>query len=353
MTDSDERTSAFAENVTVNCIKLGPLYLIPIWVGIIGICGVLGIFIRRRSPASSRLLVPGSFAFGALLGGGLFLLGSSLPNVIIDFTPEQPVPYSGQPLPCNDYLDPSAITPQDGALIPWSSDVQLEWTPAGSLPEGEIRWRVEAIEIGVAAGMADTQATSLLLSELGLIPQAGSEYTWSLIGKQLLPDGENWLTFCANQDPWSFSIEAETEAETEPEEEESAETAPTSTPEPTEEACTTPLITALMNMTCRKGPDQAYEEAGYLLTGETAVPEGVSMDTFWYWIPNPDWLGYCFVAGNGVEAECVEGLPPIASPPLPTVTEPVCLPDFDAETCSNAGGTWRATTAGPGYCECP
>ncbi len=75
------------------------------------------------------------------------------------------------------------------------------------------------------------------------------------------------------------------------------------------------------------------------------------MDTFWFWIPNPDWLGYCFIAGNGVQAECVEDLPPIASPPLPTATdEPTCLPTFDRPTCNEAGGVWMADT---GLCQCP
>jgi len=49
-TDSNQRTSSFSDNVNVNCIKFGPYYLIPIWTFIIGICGALGIFIRRRRP---------------------------------------------------------------------------------------------------------------------------------------------------------------------------------------------------------------------------------------------------------------------------------------------------------------
>ena len=340
-TNSDPRTSQFSENVTVNCFKLGPYYLIPIWTFIIGICGALGIVIRRRRPEGMRFLVPGSFAIGAVLGGGLFLLANSLPNVILDFTPEQPVPYSGQVPACDSYIDPAGLSPQDGALLELTGDIPLMWTPADNVPEGMLRWVVELVESSVDAGIQTTQQNSVLISSFGMTPGAGSSYEWSLLGQRLLQDGETWLTFCAQDERWVFSIEEEVSEETETDGEE--------TEEP---VCTSPLITALKNMTCRKGPDQAYEEAGYLLQGETAIPEGVSMDTFWYWIPNPDWLGYCFVAGNGVQAECVDGLPPIAAPPLPTATptQAACLPTLDRSACNDAGGIWEVATS---TCICP
>ena len=340
-TDSRPRTSNFSENVTVNCFKLGPYYLIPIWTAIIGICGALGIFIRRRRPEGMRFLVPGSFAIGAVLGGGLLLLANSLPMVIVDFTPEQPVPYSGQVPFCDSYLDPAGSSPQDGALLEISGDIPLMWTPAGDLPEGTLRWIVELVEVGVDGAFQTTQQNNVPISAFGITPGAGSSYEWSLLGQRLLQDGETWLTFCTQDERWVFSIEEEVSEEPETEEEE--------TEEP---VCTSPLITALKNMTCRKGPDQAYEEAGYLLQGETAIPEGVSMDTFWYWIPNPDWLGYCFVAGNGVHAACVDGLPPIAAPPLPTATptQAACVPTLGRSACNDAGGIWEADTDS---CICP
>jgi CSLREA domain-containing protein len=348
-TNSDPRTSQFSDNVTVNCFKFGPYFLIPIWTFIIGICGALGIFIRRRRPGGMRFLVPGSFAFGAVLGGGLLLLANSLPNVIVDFTPEQPVPYSGQVPTCDSYLDPAVLSPQDGAVLEAAGDVVLMWTPTGDLPVGTLRWLVELVETGVDGAIQTTQQNSVPASAFGMTPGAGSNYEWSLLGQRLLQDGETWLPFCASEIPWTFSI-AELVAE-EAEEEDGQEPPPAETPMPTEEAgCTSPQITALMNLTCRKGPDKAYEEMGYLLQGETAIPEGVSMDTFWYWILNPDWQGHCFVAGNGVQAECVDGLPLIAAPPLPTATTPACLPEFDRSTCNDVGGRWSADT---GTCQCP
>ncbi|MCK5319718.1 MAG: hypothetical protein KAJ55_17530, partial [Anaerolineales bacterium] len=94
------------------------------------------------------------------------------------------------------------------------------------------------------------------------------------------------------------------------------------------------------------------EESGYLLQGETAVPEGKSMDGTWLWIPNPDWLGYCFIWGGGVEAECLDRLPLIQAPPLPTATptQAACVPTLDRSACNDAGGVWSAAT---GTCTCP
>jgi CSLREA domain-containing protein len=347
-TDSDPRTSQFSANVTVNCFKFGPYFLIPIWTFIITVFGVFGVLIRRRRPDGSRWIIPGSLAVGALVGGGLILLAGALPNVIVDFTPEQPVLYSGQVPTCDSYLNPAGLSPQDGALLELPGDIPLMWTPADNVPEGSLRWVVELVDVGVDADTQTTQQTSLPISAFGMTPGAGSSYEWSLLGQRLLQDGETWLPFCASDQPWTFAIEPEVS-----EEEPGQEPPPTETAEPAEEQqCTSPLITALINMTCRKGPDQAYEEAGYLLQDETAIPEGVSMDTFWYWIPNPDWLGYCFVASSGVQAECVDGLPPIAAPLLPTATptQTACLPTLDRSACNDAGGVWEVATS---TCMCP
>jgi hypothetical protein len=339
-TDLDPRTSEFSVNVTPHCFKLQPLFLIPIWTFIITVFGVIGWRMRLRRP-ESRFILPGSLVLGALAGAGLLWLATFLPAVQIVLDGEPAVPYSGQSPPCADYLDPNGFSPPDEALLELDDDIQLTWTPTGDLPEGDLHWIVELVEVGVDGDLHTTQQTSASFSEIGLTPQAGSSYDWSLTGQQLLQDGQTWLTFCGTAEPWTFSIEEG--------EEEEASTPPEPTEEPTEEvACTSPLITALMNMTCRLGPDPAYEELGYLLEGETAVPEGMSVDTYWFWISNPDFQGHCFVAASGVQAECTEGLPSIESPPLPTET--TCVPELDRAACNDAGGTWTATT---GSCDCP
>jgi hypothetical protein len=333
-TNSNPQTSEFSTNVTARCFQIGPIFLIPIWSFIIIVFGVIGWRLRIRRP-ETRLTLPGSLGLGAIVGAGLIGLASLLPAVRIDLGGEPVVPYSGQAISCADYLDPNGFSPQDGVLLELAEDLQLSWTPSGDLPEGDLRWIVELIELGVDADVYMTEQNSASLADIGNTPQAGSSYEWFLTGQQLLQDGETWLTFCGTAEPWAFSIEGGEEEDE---------------PAPTEElsACTTPLITALINMTCRLGPDPLYEEAGYLLQGETAVPEGVSMDSFWYWILNPDAQGHCFVAGNGVLAECVEDLPFIESPPLPTESE--CVPELDRAECNDAGGVWSADT---GTCDCP
>jgi CSLREA domain-containing protein len=353
-TNSLDNTSEFALNIMGNCFYAQPPLLYPLWVFIITVFGALGILIRRRRPDGSRWIIPGSFAVGALVGGGLIFLGGALPNVIVDFKPEQPVLYQGQLPSCDSYFDPSGFSPQDGATLELADDVLLEWIPTGDLPDGDIRWTIDLKELAMMAGMQTTEGTSLPMSTFGVKPTAGSSFEWLVFGERLLPDGETWLPFCSPDDYRSFTIERPEAEEPSPDEPEAAEPTLTATPssELAEPMVCTPLVTALMNLTCRKGPDQAYEEAGYLLQDETAIPEGVSMDTFWYWIPNPDWLGYCFVASSGVQAECVDGLPPIAAPPLPTATptQAACLPTLDRSACNDAGGVWEVATS---TCICP
>jgi len=91
-TDSDPRTSEFSDNVTVNCFKFGPYFLIPLWTFITGLFGALGILIRRRRPGGMRFLVPGSFAMGP----------TSIPL--------------GYPLKMGPYSSPQEISPSCGHL---------------------------------------------------------------------------------------------------------------------------------------------------------------------------------------------------------------------------------------------
>jgi CSLREA domain-containing protein len=351
-TNSQNNTSEFAQNIKGNCILIEPPWLYPLWVFIITVFGALGILIRRRRPDGTRLILPSSLALGALVGAGLIVLVGALPNVIVRFTPEQPVLYRGQLPDCASYLDPSGYAPQDGAALEPTGDVLLEWTPAGDLPDGSLRWTVDLEQVGIDADTRATEDTSLPISAFGMTPTAGSSFEWTLRGERWLPDGETWLPFCSPGDAMTFTIARPSAEEPTPEEPEAAEPTPTVTPtvEPTEPPACTQTLTALMNLTCRSGPLKEYEELGFLLEGETAVPEGQNEDASWFWILNPDWQGHCWVWSGGVEAACMpDRLPLIAYDPLPEPS-PACVSTLDRSACNDAGGMWSVDTS---TCQCP
>jgi hypothetical protein len=117
-----------------------------------------------------------------------------------------------------------------------------------------------------------------------------------------------------------------------------------------------PTFTASMNLACRVGPDSAYEELGYLLQGESASVEGRNDKSTWWYIPNPDWQGYCWVWDGGGEAACIpEDLAEQEAPPLPDPGsgDPVCSPDLPKEKCEANGWTWMQVTDLYGICVCP
>jgi hypothetical protein len=127
-----------------------------------------------------------------------------------------------------------------------------------------------------------------------------------------------------------------------------------------------PIFTASMNLACRYGPSSAYEELGYLLQGESAIIEGRNDISTWWYIPNPDWQGYCWVWDGGGEAVCIpEDLAERQAPSLPQgktgVTEPgetesggpTCKPDLPKEKCEANGWTWKQVTDTFGTCICP
>ena len=133
---------------------------------------------------------------------------------------------------------------------------------------------------------------------------------------------------------------------------------PEPTPVVTQEApvgCV-PTFTATINLTCRFGPDSAYKELGYLLQGESATIEGRNGDSTWWWIPNPDWQGYCWVWDGGGDAICIpEDLAQIKAPPLPTPTptQLACRSNLPQQECIAAGGTYSSGATSAPTCTCP
>lgn len=92
----------------------------------------------------------------------------------------------------------------------------------------------------------------------------------------------------------------------------------TPTPVPPPEACE-PSVTAIQNANCRFGPATVYDIVGYLLSGETADIAGRNETSTYWWIENPDNVGYCWIWDNLVETECdTSGVKVVAAPPTPT-----------------------------------
>ncbi|MGD8822797.1 MAG: CSLREA domain-containing protein, partial [Anaerolineales bacterium] len=146
-TDMDPQTSEFSLNVTPHCFQLEPPFLIPLWTFIITVFGFIGWRIRLRRP-DSRFNIPVGLLLGAVVGAVLLGLASLLPAVQVEFDGEPAVPYSGQTADCADYLDPAGFSPQDGALLALTDDIPLSWAPSGDLPQGDLRWIVELVEVG-------------------------------------------------------------------------------------------------------------------------------------------------------------------------------------------------------------
>jgi predicted outer membrane repeat protein len=94
------------------------------------------------------------------------------------------------------------------------------------------------------------------------------------------------------------------EVESESGESHLGEDQPTATPTtmPTSEPIV-PMLFAPQNTTCRKGDSTEYEDAGYLLAGESAEVIGRNQEGTWLVINNPDWEGICWILRAIVETE--------------------------------------------------
>ena len=330
-------TSQFAQNITGHCFKLGPLYLIPIWSFIIVVFGMLGRILRQRYPDRPGM-VPGGLLVGAIFGAGLLFGVGLLPGVETELFSGD-AQFTAAPLPCEAYLNPDGYSPAAGEQLARSPDITLAWTPEEGAPD-DVRWQVHLSSFGGGHVEAMTEETSITFTELGITPRPGNTYAWEVHGERPGEDGETWEPFCSAGNTLTFTILQEG---AEPEEDAGDE------PPGAEEACT-PTATALMNLTCRYGPATEYEELGYLLEGESAVIEGQNAEGTWWYIPNPDWQGSCWIWGGGVEAECTDDVRTLIPPPLPT-EEAVCRPDLDRTACNEAGGVFIASE--PPMCECP
>jgi CSLREA domain-containing protein len=350
-TDSSGNTSEFSENTHLKCYFIEPPFLYPIWTFIITVFGVIVWIIRRRRPSTPVWMIP----VGGLLGGLAFLALGLLPNVQIDMVPRSSPPPAPPPAECMQLLDPAQVSPDNDAMFASFDNPLLQWGWTEELPDVELRTQVELRGPGGLELSRISSDHELRFSAFGLTAFPGDRYYWRLKLEQDPTGTGEWVKLCRPTGWRSFQFEPLVDEslppEIPPEAEVPVEEAPPAETPP--EPCT-PTALALMNLTCRTGDDSAYEEAGFLLEGESATVEGVNAEATWWWILNPDWQGHCWVWDGGVETSCIpEDLRIIQAGPLPTEPPPeeACNESLDQRACIASGGEWVVGTAA--YCSCP
>lgn len=390
-TDELGNTSEFSETkVAGTCFYFDPswLYLIEIAIFII-IWGPIFAAGRRRGRPTGPAAGIGAAA-GLAAAAAVFGLITVLPNIQLNALPSEPAVEEPALPPCESFLTRGSMIPSEGmvGMPPDPLDAEafwLSWLPRESVMDdgehgdGVAEWQADLILPTGELASQTTGENAIPLSAFGVETawlmddgehgdsagtvmddgehgdgMAGAAFLWRLTGLGMAENGSlqpvciptSWITFQLTEPesqpplPSLVGQIAPLEEEPEPEEEEA-------------EVCE-PEVTALMNMTCRYGPASEYEELGYLLEGETSPVEGRNAEGTWWYIPNPDWQGFCWIWDGGVEAACIpDDLRVMIPPPLPEDETPVCTRDLGLEDCEAAGGTYVTSQTAASYCSCP
>lgn len=346
-TDGAANTSEFSKNILAGCLTLANPWPIT-FVILFAFAGALGNGFRGRSKGGSagRFAAAGG-AVGTVLGVGLLVLGSALPNVHLELLPAAEEVQS-EPL-CSELLLPDGYTPSAGAVFDTSDDPLLSWTPLSSPDTEKLTWQIELLTPdGTSLGQT-IQETSLAFSSFGFPAQSGGIFRWRITALQVGPTGALGDGICDPTSWMPFSFEG-------PEQEKTPEDTPTSTPTPTPTPTPTAEIpacvyTASMNSNCRMSD---YAESDYvdeLLSGETAElialnPEFThglfELDGGQCWI----WLGLL----DGPENPYGVCDVPVTDPSSPPQA---CNEDLDEEACLASGGVWSEGLTDRLYCICP
>jgi len=378
-TDDLGNTSEFSQTHFAGaCYSFDPswLFLVEISIFIIIWFAVYIVGRRRGRPTGPAAGI--GAAVGLAAAAGAFGLMTAIPNIQVNTTPMQPaVEEPGLP-PCESFLTRGSLLPSEGMVgMPpeplGDEGFMLSWLPDDSVmndgqPGDEVtQWQVDLIPPSTEMTSQTTADNAIPLSTFGVDTawlmddgeqgdgMAGESFLWRLTGLGEADDGSlqplcvptNWIAFQLS--------EPETQAELpSPVSQPPPEEEPAPEDEDVEETTCEPQVTAQMNMTCRFGPASEYEELGYLLEGETSPVEGRNAEGTWWYIPNPDWQGFCWIWDGGVEAECIpDDVRVIIPPALPTPTPPPCSRDLGQEDCEAAGGTYIEGQTDVPICVCP
>jgi len=114
-----------------------------------------------------------------------------------------------------------------------------------------------------------------------------------------------------------------------------------------------PIGTLKQAALCRKGPGTAYAVVTGFETMQELALVGVNAERTWGKF-EADVSGskfQCWISLNLLELQGDTDVPVLAGPPPEAA--PVCQRDVSRSACNAAGGTWKFTLAGVGYCDCP
>ncbi|MGD8760203.1 MAG: hypothetical protein PVJ07_08115, partial [Anaerolineales bacterium] len=304
---------------------------------------LVGAVAGRASGASGAKPAGLGAAGGAALGIGLGVLAFFLPFVQVESPSpdEQPVPL--MPI-CDQFLDPSAYVPANGAVLP-DGDFSFAWDWLLDPPQEPVLWLLELQGPGGTVLSQVTEDMSLAFNAFGHPPDPCSVFAWRLSGETLDPAGAR-QPFC-DPTPWrAFMI---------------GQYPPLDAPPWTFEAPGIPegcLYSSIRNSMCRASDYVESDEIAILQPGEIAelmalnpehthgLFELASMQQCWIWLELMD--------GPDDPIETC-GVPVVDPAPRPTDddTRASCRPDLDREACEAAGGTMSTDLTTAPYCICP
>ncbi|HEY70995.1 MAG TPA: CSLREA domain-containing protein [Anaerolineae bacterium] len=331
-TDASGNTSEFSENQIIGFCLIFPWpWMILIPFGLIGLGAIGGRYAGRFTALSPRGSAVVGALIGAVLGAVLLTLAVLLPEVEIELPGGAQV-YEPPMAICEDYLHPAGFSPSGGAVFEIGDDPLLEWSIMESLPEGQIRWRVDLIGPENLELSQTTSDTELLFSSFDVSPLPGRRYYWRVVGE--IDGGEGaFEPFCTPGLWRSFQLGSLPQMEGH------------------QELC---LYTAIRSPICRASDYVEAEQIAVLQHGESAElvalnPE-LTHGKFELASMEQCWISLGVMEGPEDPVETC-GVPIVDPEPKPA--EMACSPDLDQEACEASGGEWAAGRVGAPSCICP
>ncbi len=331
-TDASGNTSEFSENQRIGlCLIIAWPWLVIFLIGMLGLGAIGGRYAGRVTALSPGVATAVGTLIGVILGAGLLALAALLPAIQIEF-PQEPVSFGQHEPMCVNYLEPDGFSPENGDIFEEYEDPRFEWSITDSLPEGQIRWRIDLLGPENLELSQTTSETSLLFSTFGESPIAGRRYHWRVVGEKVGEAG-SFEPFCTPTIWRSFRLGSLPHMEGPP------------------EMC---IYTAIRNPICRQSDYAGSEQIAVLQHGESAElialnPE-LTHGQFLLASAQQCWISMGVMEGPEDPQETCDV--PLAVPEPPPVPDP-CRPEMDQQACEASGGIWPEGATGAPSCICP